>query len=315
MIPGDFYLEPGNWPADRDALYGVREEVFVVGQMVPRELEQDSLDASATHVLAKDWHGNAIGTGRLLADGKIGRMAVLRHWRRRAVGQAMLVHLLDQARQQGLAEVYLQAQIDAVPFYLKNGFSSEGEQFLDAGILHVTMRRKIVTEHATTIRPVRPAQRIEHYATSVQLRDLTIRLINNASSRLLIWSRDLDPLVYADSACLDALRALALKSPHGQIKIMVCEPARIAQRGHRLLELARRMTSVFMFRQPGTQDLQYPSAYLTNDTFGYAYRPSSERFDGEGGLHTHGRFEELGHHFEGAWERAVPADELRRLSL
>ena len=64
----------------------VREAVFVTEQQVPREIEMDEHDASSRHVLARDADGGAIGTGRLLVDGHIGRMAVLAGWRRHGRG-------------------------------------------------------------------------------------------------------------------------------------------------------------------------------------------------------------------------------------
>ena len=83
MIPADFTIEMADWsnPSDHDACYGVREQVFVVEQNVPREEEEDEHDARSRHVLARDLQGNPIGTGRLTQDAVIGRMAILKEWR------------------------------------------------------------------------------------------------------------------------------------------------------------------------------------------------------------------------------------------
>ncbi len=117
----------------------VREAVFIEEQRVPRELEWDEWDEVSDHVVAYDMKGRAIGTARLLPDGRIGRMAVLREWRRRGVGAALMEALLQQAREQSMSRVALHAQTHAAGFYRRFGFSERGGEFLEAGIPHVEM--------------------------------------------------------------------------------------------------------------------------------------------------------------------------------
>jgi predicted GNAT family N-acyltransferase len=128
------------WSEARPMTSPVREAVFMREQGVPAELEWDEFDADALHAVAADIAGQPVGTARLLADGHIGRMAVLAPWRRRGVGSAMLARLMGSARDRGLGAVFLHAQMHAVPFYRRHGFVVEGAEFLDAGILHVSMR-------------------------------------------------------------------------------------------------------------------------------------------------------------------------------
>ena len=87
----------------------------------------------------EDRDGNPIGTGRLLPDGHIGRMAVLREWRGRGVGTALLRALMEEGRKQGFERLILAAQVQAMPFYEKEGFVAEGDVFDDAGIPHRNM--------------------------------------------------------------------------------------------------------------------------------------------------------------------------------
>ena len=117
----------------------VREQVFVTEQKVPLELEWDEWDERSDHAVARDTSGQAIGTARLLPDGRIGRMAVLREWRRRGVGAALMEALLQKAREQSLPRVTLHAQTHAAGFYRRFGFSERGGEFWEAGIPHVEM--------------------------------------------------------------------------------------------------------------------------------------------------------------------------------
>lgn len=121
----------------------LREKVFIEEQRVPRELEWDEWDARSDHAVACDGTGRAIGTARLSPDGRIGRMAVLREWRRRGVGTALMKAMLDQARGRSLSRVTLHAQIHAAGFYRRFGFSEWGGKFLEAGIPHVEMRLEL----------------------------------------------------------------------------------------------------------------------------------------------------------------------------
>lgn len=141
MPEAGFTVRTARWPDDEPALRLVREQVFVAEQGVPLELEWDGLDAAARHVLAMTAEG-PVGTGRMLADGHIGRMAVLAPWRGRGVGSALLARLIHDARAAGLARVWLDAQTRAVSFYEQFGFNAEGREFLDAGIPHRRMVRE-----------------------------------------------------------------------------------------------------------------------------------------------------------------------------
>lgn len=120
----------------------VREKVFIDEQNVPRELEWDEWDERSDHAVALDGGSNAIGTARLLPNGRVGRMAVLRNWRGQGVGAALLEALLRLAGERGMREVTLHAQTHAAGFYRRFGFNARGDEFLEAGIPHVEMSLK-----------------------------------------------------------------------------------------------------------------------------------------------------------------------------
>lgn len=138
-----FTIEAVDWAAHEAELYEVRRIVFIEEQHVPENLERDEYDLLSRHVIARDAAGRAIGTGRLLPDGHIGRLAVLREWRGRGLGLALMRRLLDLAREQGFKRVELNAQTYAVPFYERLGFRAVGEEFMEAGIAHRAMRLQL----------------------------------------------------------------------------------------------------------------------------------------------------------------------------
>ena len=133
-------VRPATWQDDRGDLMLVRRAVFVVEQRIPESEEIDDSDPVCRHALAIAADGTVIGTGRLAPSGKIGRIAVLPAHRRQGIGAAVVRHLVNQATELGLGEVYLHAQADSVDFYGRLGFRAEGPIFDEVGIPHRRMR-------------------------------------------------------------------------------------------------------------------------------------------------------------------------------
>lgn len=127
------------WVQDADSIKRVRLAVFVAEQKVPLELEFDGLDEHCKHWLALDAGGCAVGTARMLADGHIGRMAVLAANRQQGVGSQIMKDIINIAKETGFKRLQLHAQITAMPFYSRLGFVAYGEQFMDADMSHIAM--------------------------------------------------------------------------------------------------------------------------------------------------------------------------------
>lgn len=124
-------------------LFSVRHPVFVIGQNVPEDLERDAMDPVCMHFLASDELGKAIGTARVDREGHIGRVAVLESWRGRGVGTSLMKSAMECCATLGLEEALLNSQTSAIDFYLKLGFKTRGEEFVEAGIPHVAMFKSL----------------------------------------------------------------------------------------------------------------------------------------------------------------------------
>jgi predicted GNAT family N-acyltransferase len=285
-----------------DALRAVREPVFVQEQQVPLALEWDELDPHCIHVIARDAAGHPIGTGRLTPERKIGRMAVLREWRGRGVGDALLKALLDEAQHHRLPDLRLNAQVSAMGFYAKYGFVPEGERFMEAGIEHQGMRRVL------------------RGPTAVETREaaitVTTQLIAAARRDLWVYSRNLDPGVFDTPEVLDAFRRLATQRHRVSIKILLQDVTSPQRNGAPLIALSQRLPSVFAFREVADPvDRDYPAAFLVNDNSGYYFRPLGHRFDGETELDASARSRQLIDGFQPVWERSRMCLEYRALGI
>ena len=124
--------------------FAIRMRVFVKEQGVPSEIELDRDDKRAIHFLATAG-GKAVGTARIVlhsSDAKIGRMAVLKSYRRKGVGNKLLRRAIAAARRLGTTTIYLHAQVAVIGFYQRAGFRCVGPVFDEAGIFH----RKMILE-------------------------------------------------------------------------------------------------------------------------------------------------------------------------
>lgn len=131
-----FHVVEAAWAHDEAAIAQVRRQVFIEEQAVPEAMEWEPWDAQCDWFLARTRSGETVGIVRLTPDRHIGRMAVLPAWRRRGVGSALLQAALLRARQKGLRQVGLHAQVQAIPFYARFGFQAHGPEFDEAGIPH-----------------------------------------------------------------------------------------------------------------------------------------------------------------------------------
>jgi len=326
MIRDDVRVEVASWERDLADLRAVREAVFIVEQNVPPEEEWDDHDARALHVIARDAAGTPIGTGRLVAPGRmpgeaaaiIGRMAVLAAWRGRGVGAAIVRVLLEQARRSGYAQVELHAQTHAEGFYEKLGFAPFGDIYPECGIPHRSMRIVLPSRIAPDAAPPGPAVDAVVLVADGRdsARDAIRRILAETCHEVAILTRDLDPDLLDVPDALDAIKRIALSGRRSRVRILVQEPRKAVADGHRLLALAQRLPSSIELRVPTEDvDLQYPSAFVVGDRGGFLFRPLGSRPDGEGSTHAPGRHAQLLDLFGRMWERSAPSEDLRVLGL
>ncbi len=137
--PNNYCIKIVSWTAAESLLRAVREPVFVVEQLVTPAFEWDEFDASATHILALSAENEPIGCARIIGN-KVGRMAVLKHWRGLGVGKAILEKAVAICKQNGEKAVKLSAQTHAIGFYANAGFVVTSAQYQDLHIPHVDMQ-------------------------------------------------------------------------------------------------------------------------------------------------------------------------------
>ncbi|MFS1663633.1 GNAT family N-acetyltransferase [Streptococcus sp. zg-JUN1979] len=126
----------------------IRQEVFVKGQGVPKDMEIDEYETLAIHFVLYDQEHQACATCRLLPSQDkttitLQRMAVLDSYQGQGLGKKLLKHALEYATKAGFDKMTMHAQLTAQPFYQKLGFQTQGERFEEAGITHITMTKSL----------------------------------------------------------------------------------------------------------------------------------------------------------------------------
>jgi len=150
---------------------------------------------------------------------------------------------------------------------------------------------------------------------SDELRAASLAMARQCHRSLDILSRQLDPAVYDNPEFSDALRQLALQSQYARIRILVLEPATLVSRGHRLLELAGRLSSFLELRVPGREHQGLNEACLIADGIGAIQLPVADRSEGRGSFNDHRLAGVLGKRFDEIWAKAQPDPNLRRLKI
>ncbi|MEP5764730.1 MAG: GNAT family N-acetyltransferase, partial [Halieaceae bacterium] len=257
-------IEHVSWTVHRETLRSLRGKVFIEEQKVPQEIEWDDHDEDANHFLIT-LDTLALACGRLLPDGKIGRMAVLPEHRGQGLGRQLLQFIVEHARQNGVKRLYLHAQTHALKFYEDAGFQVYGEEFEEAAIPHAAM--EMLIDYSGSDQFITGVGYPEPFAT------LALELARTARRHLRIYSYRLDPDVFDNGEMVSALTALARRGRFSEIRILISDAKPMAQQGHRLLSLARRLSSTISIRVL-TEHPELPDAtYLVRDGDGVVFKP------------------------------------------
>ncbi|TYL47377.1 GNAT family N-acetyltransferase [Marinomonas sp. IMCC 4694] len=132
-----------DWNSSKDQISFVRKQVFILEQGIDPKEEWDDQDEDAVHFVSFGTTAVPTGTCRLTDDGRISRLAVLQAYRHQGYGEMLLARAIKVAREMGIRQVFLHAQVDVQPFYDKQNFTTDGKVFLEAGKMHIRMERDI----------------------------------------------------------------------------------------------------------------------------------------------------------------------------
>ncbi len=151
--------------------------------------------------------------------------------------------------------------------------------------------------------------------TRADLRRAALSLVTQARHQLLIMDRELDPEVYGNEAFVEAVSALARRSPHSDIRILVRDTGPLTRHGHGLVALIQRLSSSLALHRIDPDYHTADESYLVADGYGVLFRPRSDDHEAMVDLKAPLRARALIEGFETAWAHSRPDPGLRRLAL
>lgn len=328
------HVVPVQWAERAADLRRIRHQVFVIEQQVPEELEWDAEDPPGTHFMALDSTGQVLGCARLTQAGQIGRMAVLAPLRGRGIGAALLSAALTEAREQHFEEVFLHAQTHAEGFYRKAGFLPEGEQYLEAGIEHIGMRMALpiafeaqseaAPANATPSRPegLPPGPPATNVQVAPQSFDdersalaALVECLEEPTRRLCVFSPELDSALFDQPDVAERMSRFVRASPRAKLRILIYSSRAIVSRGHRLLELSRRLDDKIELRRVPEEYAKDERSFAVWDLQGYWLLPNASDYQGLANGDDPVMAKRLQERFDYLWERSSTDPELRTLKL
>ncbi len=152
-------------------------------------------------------------------------------------------------------------------------------------------------------------------STSEANRLAATAMVRQATRELSIVSRDLDARVYDNQAFVEAVKALVLGSRRSRVRVLLRDVTPIVKRGHRLLELCRRLPTYMQIRSLAKEHESYNSAFLVADQVGTVFRTYADRYEATVSFNDPPRAGELTNQFNEMWEPAHAPAGLGRLSV
>ncbi len=142
-----------------------------------------------------------------------------------------------------------------------------------------------------------------------------LALVRQCKSKLAILSKDLDPFIYEQPEFIKAVRQLVTKRRNVAVRILAFEPEIIVQRGHKLVDLAGRISSHIEIRKPAKQYQSFNEALLIVDDTGYLFRENADRYNGSVNFNDRRNSKHMLEVFNNIWEASEPDPNFRRMSI
>lgn len=153
------------------------------------------------------------------------------------------------------------------------------------------------------------------FVGSDENRQLALQLAAKAGREILIASYDFDNRIYSNSEFVEQLSAFLRSHRNAHVHILVWRGTRAAKEGHRLIELAQRLSSSIKIHEPDKVHAEFIESFMVVDGIGYFRRPLADRFEGIASFHAPIAARELRERFQAMWERSTASSEFRRLRI
>jgi hypothetical protein len=155
------------------------------------------------------------------------------------------------------------------------------------------------------------------FSSSLELANLSVQIAGLARRHLDIISRSLEPTIYDRAEFVDVVQRMVVSAQgRASVRILVLNPEQLLSHGgHRLINLAMRVSSYIQIRHPGPDHRDFNEAMLLADEKAVIYRKQSERYKGIANFQHPQWAGQLAETFENLWQHAELNPNFRRLML
>lgn len=300
------------WDEASTALRHIRQKVFVEEQQVPEDLEWDSDDKLATHLLGKE--GNRpVACARLINNEYLGRLAVLKDYRSHGWGGRLLraaeQYLIDHRK----GRLSLNAQANSYTFYFKNGYRPDDIMDWDANIPHIKLTKLLNRPNSSSHDYILGEDQEQHYSEQPAASAVWFQIGSSQARReLIIQIKDLAHPVFNNANCVDNIAKFIRESHKRTVRILIHQEIPGLSE-HPLLQLQQRMSSRILIRCIAMpNDAEDHGNHILFDTSGHMrfnYKTSYCCFNNRTSVARHkDRFEQY-------WEKSKHLIEGRNLRL
>ena len=295
------------WNKERGALRDIRQQVFILEQGVPQNLEWDALDDGAEHFVAY-MGSDAVGCARLVEHKKITRMAVLQAYRKQGVGRKIIDHIKRYASQKRYTRLHLSAQCHAFEFYRLCGFNACSTPYDDVGIPHIDMECLVFSQSDE------PSQyQLAHDSSLYTSRSALVAkgyldiLLSQCEHTIHMFCADLSHPLSKDDGLISTIRHLIKRNRHVKAQVLLAQ-YHPSNNDHPLFKLMSRLPSFVAIRlNPDASD----NLWLLDDSAWFVAHDTASRVC----YADRGKVKTETERFNRCWQssKAIPA--ARRLSI
>jgi predicted GNAT family N-acyltransferase len=215
-------VRSASWNKDRVSLKEIRKQVFIIEQGVDERLEWDNDDAKSEHFIAFV-NDESVGCARLVGNKKIGRMAVLKSFRGKGVGDEILDHIKRHASQKRYTRLELSAQCHAYEFYRSNGFNAYSTPYEDANIPHIDMVHRVFShdESGDSQYYAKSDKDIHHGNSIIQADGYLDMALAQVNRSIILCINDIQHPLCSNENLLNRIKFMARSNRHFQCYILV----------------------------------------------------------------------------------------------
>lgn len=142
-----------------------------------------------------------------------------------------------------------------------------------------------------------------------------LAMLQQARRNLCLYTPDLESWLYNHVVVQDTCKAFLLANPRNRLRILLRDSSTSIRNGHRLLELARRLSSNLQIRKLHPEHPTEEIAFLLADDRGLLIRPELDQYSGYALYNDPGRTKLRQAQFDQAWDYSILDSDLRSFLL